>query len=100
FAGLGGSLYLRAMPNGLDRPLDAPPDIRVNRISWYRDQSRLLVSGYQSGHFGLWLIPVNGSPVQFLIADAKEGAPSPDGIHVAFTTVEGSAIFLLDTRTL
>jgi hypothetical protein len=56
------------MSDSFGRSLKTPPAIRVERIAWFHDGSRLLVSGSVDGndevdnesHPGLWILDLSG----------------------------------------
>ncbi len=100
FAVRGGPVHLRRMSDGLTRPVKTPPGLQVDRIVWFSDGSRLLISGSPSSHDGIgasgggiWVMRVNGES-SLVVANGKDGAPSPDGKQIAFTTSNGSMVWV------
>jgi eukaryotic-like serine/threonine-protein kinase len=101
FAALGGSVYLRRMTDGFSRPLGTPAGLRVDRISWFSSQSKLLLSGSQETdgaieHYqpGAWVMPLNGDEAVKVIENGRDAVPSPDGERIAFTSGDQSSIWL------
>ncbi|HEY2016658.1 MAG TPA: protein kinase, partial [Bryobacteraceae bacterium] len=99
FAAFGGSVFLRRMSDGVSRSLGTPAGIRVERIAWFHDGSRLLVSGFVANddrsndfHYGIWILAVGGGEPREIISDARDGVPSPDGTRVALTNVDASIV--------
>jgi Tol biopolymer transport system component len=43
---------------------------------------------------GIWLMAANGGRTENLISDGKSGVPSPDGTRIAFTSSDGSIIWV------
>src|SRR5262249_41158980 len=60
FAVPGGPVQLRRMSDGSTQPLRTPGGLRVNRIAWFANGSKLLVSGLPLGDRqpGIWELPV------------------------------------------
>ncbi|MGH9446736.1 MAG: hypothetical protein ACRD3O_13535, partial [Terriglobia bacterium] len=99
FAALADSIYLRRMSDGFTQPVSTPPGLSVDRIAWFADGTRLLVSGSTSNQFnGVWIIPVSEGTPKLLITGGKDAVPSPDGKRIAFTNLDGSAIWVTDVH--
>src|SRR5581483_628677 len=49
FAALGGAVLIQRISDGFTRPLSTPEGLRVDRIAWFPDGSRLLLSGTLQG---------------------------------------------------
>ena len=86
FAAFRGSVFIRRMSDGASRALPTPDGLRVDRIAWFADGAKLLVSGSlgASGipagdHPAVWTIPADGGAVEKIVSDGKDGVPSPDG---------------------
>ena len=101
FAALGGAVYLRRMSDGFTQPLSTPAGLRVDRISWFPDESKLLLSGSQEAgeaieHYrpGVWVEPLNGADPVRVIENGRDASPSPDGTRIAFTGADQSAIWV------
>lgn len=95
FAELGGPVDLRRMSDGFTRPLSTPSGLSVQRIAWFANGSRVLVSGSRSYDRGsVWAMPVSGGTPKLVISNAKDAVPSPDGTQIAFTDLDSSAIWV------
>jgi Tol biopolymer transport system component len=68
----------------------------VDHLAWFPDNLRLLLSGSEIDTLKpqLWVASVTGSPPYLLQDDARQGMPSPDGNHIAFTTGKDSGIWV------
>ena len=95
FGELGGPIELRRMSDGSTHPLSTPVGLSVDRIAWFADGSRLLVSGVPIyGHAGIWVIPILAGSVQRVKDQSKDGVPSPDGTRIAYTNLDRSEIWV------
>src|SRR5262249_15224834 len=101
FAALGGSVFLRRMSDSSSRALDTPGGIRVGRIAWFHDGSRLLVSGSVDGNdapgdsrSGVWILDTGGGKPRQIISSGANGIPSPDGARVAWTGADQSTLWV------
>jgi Tol biopolymer transport system component len=68
----------------------------VDHLAWFPDNLRLLLSGFEATTLKpqLWVVSVTGSSPRLLHDDARQGMPSPDGYHIAFTTRKDSEIWV------
>ena len=101
FAAFGGSVVLRRMNDSLIRSLSTPAGLRVERIAWFHDGSKLLVSGSVMGgnpvgdfHTGIWILAVDGGQPREIVSDGINGVPSPDGTRVALTSTDKTIIWV------
>jgi len=101
FAAFGGSVFLQRMSDGFSRSLSTPAGLRVDRIAWFHDGSRLLVSGSSVGdnpvgdfQAGIWILAIQGGEPRKIIADGVNGVPSPDGTRVALTSSDNSIVWV------
>jgi len=101
FAALGGAVLVQRIGDGFTRPLSAPEGLRVDRIAWFADGSKLLLSGSLQGdeaieHYrpDIWMMPLNGASAEKAIADGRDAVPSPDGAWIAYTSADQSAIWV------
>ncbi len=95
FATLDGLVFLQQMSDGSRRALSTPHGLTVDEIAWFRDQSRLLVSGMLDDQpSGVWIIALQGAKPSLLVPDAKDAVPSPDGTRIALTSLDGSKIWI------
>ena len=91
-------LYLRTA-SGNTRPLPAPEHFSSTGVSWFPDDSRLLLSGVgdASRKAQMWIISVNGAPPFLVREDAKNGVPSPDGRRIAFTNAAETEVLVANS---
>jgi Tol biopolymer transport system component len=97
FATFAGPVYRRRMSDGLTQPLDIPSGLRVDRIVWFNDGSKILVEGSMTGALdkyepGIWVMPAEGGKAEQVAAGARNGVPSPDGSRIAFTSTDESVL--------
>ncbi len=96
FTTLSGAVYRRRTSDGLTQPLNTPRGLRVDRIAWFKDGSKILLEGSMIGapdqyEPGIWVIPPEGGkPEQ--VATGKNGVPSPDGSRIAYTSPDESIL--------
>ena len=95
YAALNG-IYLRNTQPGPEKPLEAPPGFRCDRLAWLPGGSGILASGSPGPHGkrGIWIISLSGSPPRLVREDAMDAAPSPDGRSIAFVTPGGSEVWI------
>lgn len=81
------AISLQLLQNGKTVPLKGPEAFLVERIAWFPDQTRILVSGLNrhSGQPEIWNVFITGGAPSILRKDARNGVPSPDGSRIAFT---------------
>ena len=101
FAAFGGSVFLRRMSDSFSRSLSTPAGLRVDRIAWFHDGSKLLISGFVEGdnpvgnfQSGMWTLAVEGGEPRKIISDGVNGVPSPDGTRVALTSSDKSIVWV------
>jgi serine/threonine protein kinase len=94
FGTFGGLTYLRRMSDGFTRPLSTPQGLQVDRVAWFADNSRLLVSGTIDHRAGVWVIPLDGGAPSLIGPEGTDGVPSPDGTRIALTSADGTAIWV------
>lgn len=87
------------MLDGLTELVDALKAVRVDRMAWFDDGSKVLINGSMADagdkyEPGIWAMPVQGGSLQQLESRARNGVPSPDGSHIAFTSDDGSLLFV------
>ena len=97
FATFGGPVYIRRTSDGLSRPVDALKGLRVDRMVWFNDGSKILINGSMAGALdkyepGIWVMPSEGGGLEQVASGARNGVPSPDGARIAFTTTDGSLL--------
>jgi len=97
FATLGGPVYRRRMSDGLSQPLDALKALRVDRMVWFQDGSRILINGSMAGALdryepGIWVMTAENGRLEQIASGVKNGVPSPDGSRIALTSIDGSVL--------
>lgn len=97
FATIGGPVYRRRMSDGLSQPLDSLKGLRVDRMVWFDDGSKVLINGSLAGALdkdepGIWVMPAEGGRPERVASAAKNGVPSPDGSRIAFISPDGSLL--------
>src|ERR1700733_377407 len=103
-------IFVREIQTGRTRLLKAPK-FRAARLSWFSDETQLLLTGFQfdPAQTGLihpaatgqdmaqpeiWILSTTGGEARLLRKDAEDGVPSPDGRSAAFTVDGGREIRL------
>ncbi|MBS1850506.1 MAG: winged helix-turn-helix domain-containing protein [Acidobacteria bacterium] len=89
-------LYLRLLQSGKTVALNAPGNFRAERLAWFPDQTKLLVSGFDAkfATLDIWTVFITGVPPQLFRKEAHSGIPSPDGSKVAFLPVKDKEIWV------
>lgn len=89
-------VLLRVVRSGAEQLLASPPTFRVDRITWFADDLRLAVSGFESTTLKpqIWLVSVTGKPARILCDGARNGTPSPDGDSFLFTSNQDADIWV------
>jgi eukaryotic-like serine/threonine-protein kinase len=95
FADING-LSLRLLQSGKTIPLKAPEGFRAERIAWFSDQTKVLVSGFDPNFASsqIWTVSITGSAPRLFRKDARNGAASPDGARIAFTANKDREIWI------
>ncbi len=101
FADITGVLQVRTFETNVTRPLLAPAKLTVERISWFPDRSRLLVSAHplEGGVSSLWIVSLDGGEPSLLQDRAQDGSVSPDGSKYVFTSTDGHEIWIGEMRS-
>jgi eukaryotic-like serine/threonine-protein kinase len=88
-------IFVRTNQNSEPNRLRAPADLIVDRLAWFPDGARVLVSGFSTGTNvpAIWAISATGAPPRLLRTHGRSGVPSPDGTQVAFITEGRSEIW-------
>ena len=77
----------------------AVPDIGgINRLAWFPDGSRLLISTdatTAAGTPSIWSVPLIGGSPRKLHDDGIEGFVSPDGARITFVDARRTAVWLM-----
>lgn len=99
FATESGPMQLRRMTDGFTRQLNTPPDFRIDRIAWFSDGKRLLISGSRGleQRPDIWVISTGTGAPRHILTNFTNGIPSPDGARIAVTNAGGTAIWVTDS---
>jgi eukaryotic-like serine/threonine-protein kinase len=91
-------IFVRSIQNGETKTLPKPPNLVVDRLAWFTDQTKLIASGFSSNTQipSIWLISVVGHAPKLLQSQARDGQPSPDGTQLIFTSADRSEIREMD----
>ncbi len=78
---------VRSIDAGLDRLLPSPASFRVDRITWYPEDTQLLVSGVETAgeKSQVWVVSLRAEAPHLLLEDAGQAVVSSDGSKLAFT---------------
>jgi eukaryotic-like serine/threonine-protein kinase len=103
YATIGGPVYRHRLSDGNSQPLDALKGLRVDRMVWFNDGSRVLIDGSLAGALdryepGIWVMPAKGGALEQVASSARNGTPSPDGSQIAFTSADGSDLFVASSN--
>jgi Tol biopolymer transport system component len=99
YAELGGPIVLRRMSDGFTGPVLTPTGLSVDRIAWFADGSRLLVSGSVGDQpSGVWVIPIHDGSARRVVTEGRDAVPSPDGTRIAFTSLDGSEMWVVGVQ--
>jgi serine/threonine protein kinase len=104
FATFGGSVYRRRMRDGLTQLVNAIKRLRIDRMVWFNDGSKILINGLMAGASdkyepGIWVMPAGGGRLKKVVSGARNGVPSPDGSRIAFTSADGSLLSIASTTS-
>jgi serine/threonine protein kinase len=99
YANIDG-LFLKANQSGETNALPGVGDFVADQLSWYRDSSKLIASGFSevTNRSSLWSVSTTGAAPTQLRLDARNGIPSPDGTQIAFINRDRTAIWLMGAR--
>jgi DNA-binding winged helix-turn-helix (wHTH) protein/Tol biopolymer transport system component len=83
---------------GGEQLLPSRPSFFVDRISWFPDNARVLMSGIDSPthEHQVWEVPLIGGYARQLAADADLAVASPDGTSIAYTRKHDSELWLAE----
>ncbi len=93
-------ITLRLIDTGERHPLTVPASLKIRRLAWFPDGTKLLASGVigEERMPRLWTISILGGPPRKLRDDAGIGSVSPDGSQVAFVRGNGREIWLMGSN--
>jgi DNA-binding winged helix-turn-helix (wHTH) protein/Tol biopolymer transport system component len=91
---------IRPINAGFDHLLPSPPSFRVERITWYPEDTRLLVSGVQNPgeKAQVWVVSLQAEAPRLLLDDAGQAVASSDGSRVAFTRHGNAEVWVADNH--
>jgi Tol biopolymer transport system component/tRNA A-37 threonylcarbamoyl transferase component Bud32 len=97
FATFGGPVHRRRMSDGNSGTLDTLKGLRIDRMVWFNDGSKVLINGSMAGDLdryepGIWVMTAEGGRLEQVASEAKNGVPSPDGLRIAYTSADGSLL--------
>ena len=91
-------IHLRAIDSGEVQTL-TPRDVTdVNRLRWFPDGSKLLISGKETGapgRLGIWSLALVGGALKRLKDVGFEAVASSDGTQIAFVDPEGKQLLVM-----
>jgi Tol biopolymer transport system component len=92
-----GGIHLRNLRDGRSRRLRGPSDYVPDRLAWFPDNRRILVSGVSTAgqRRSVWVVDLAGGLPRMIRSDAREGIPSPDGHKILFLNSDNSEIWLM-----
>lgn len=77
--------------------LVSPAGLKVDRIAWFPDGRRILLSGGESSSRSqAWVVHVDGEAPGLLLDDAELAMPAPDGRHIAFLRAAQTEVWIAD----
>ena len=96
YANIDG-LFLKKNQTGETTALPGVGAFAADQVSWFRDGSKLIASGFSelTNRSSLWSVSTTGAPPAELRLDARNGIPSPDGTQIAFINHDRTAIWLM-----
>lgn len=88
-------VFLRDAQSGIPEHLQAPPNVRVERLLWLAPGDGIVASGFDTAakRHNAWLLR-SGAPAQLIRPDARHAAVSSDGSQVAFVSPDGTEVFV------
>jgi DNA-binding winged helix-turn-helix (wHTH) protein/Tol biopolymer transport system component len=91
---------VRSIDAGLDRLLPSPASFRIDRITWYPEDTRLLVSGVETAGEKpqVWVVSLRAEAPRLLLEDAGQAVATSDGSRLAFTRHGGAEVWVADGR--
>jgi Tol biopolymer transport system component/DNA-binding winged helix-turn-helix (wHTH) protein len=85
-------LFLRIVATGETHSIALPANSKMRPTSWFPDGDHVLVvnsADYEDGP-SLWNVSVLSGNLRKVLANARDGAVSPDGSQIAFTRGDGT----------
>jgi len=97
YADLAG-IHLRVLDSGETHTIEAREIGDVNRLAWFPDSARLIVSGVDpigSAVPSIWSVPILGGSPRKLRVDAMDASVSPDASQIAFVDGQRKSIWIM-----
>jgi serine/threonine protein kinase len=91
-------IHLRTIDSGEMQTLAVREVTDINRVRWFPDGSKLLISGKDTGErgrLGIWSLALIGSVLKKLRDEGFEAVASPDGMQIAFVDPEGKQLWVM-----
>jgi eukaryotic-like serine/threonine-protein kinase len=91
-------IQLRLVATAEMHTLTAIPDSRIVQLHWFPDGTKLLasVAHVESVVPSVWSVSILGGPPRKLRDGAEHAIVSPDGSRIAFVTVRGKQIWVME----
>lgn len=86
--------------SGTERLLGSRPSFKVDRLSWFPDETSLLMSGTDGilHQQQVWRVPLMGAYIRPLLENASRAVISPDGNLLAFTRDKDRELWVADAE--
>ena len=96
YADVQGLILLRQLANGNSQLLTTLRDVAIERIAWFPDNTRMVVSGRSrlTAKYRIWTLSREERTPSVFREDGKDAVPSPGGTTVAFTSGDGMKVRL------
>ena len=91
-------IHLRAIDSGDTQTLAVREVTDINRVRWFPDGNKLLISGKETGErgrLGIWSLALIGSALKKLRDEGFEAVASTDGRQIAFVDPEGKQLWVM-----
>jgi Tol biopolymer transport system component len=91
-------LHLRLIDSGETNTVEIPGAGEINRVLWFPDGSKLIVSGEgadKGARPAIWSASIVGGSPRKLAQDGLEASVSPDGSQIAFVDVDRKHISIM-----
>jgi eukaryotic-like serine/threonine-protein kinase len=93
-----GGVHIRSIDSRETETIAFPENGGINRLSWFPDGSKLLVSADRTTADrapAIWFVSLIGGTPRRLRDDGIEGAVSPDGAHITFVDASRSSVWIM-----
>ena len=97
YATANGPIYVRPANGGAGVPLASTAGIRLTRIAWFADGSKLVITGSvkDESRSSVWVVPVSAGTPALAVSEGIEAVPSPDGKQIALISADAVVIWLV-----